>query len=280
VLGKQLPHRFNVMAWFRVTDIWFEMIGDKKGLQCRLQKLDLADKSWWAALDSSDPLPLNQRNFDIRPESIKCLYCHQKSPRIYDSGWMCLNPTCNMFWKLVGNGAAPTSLSYHCSFLNYRVDPTTNPVPRYQLTPSYLHVINALVRDTIREAWRGIICPFCAHCISRVYWRGWKCSEVPGGCHFQLMLQLNPIAINQVTSVSLRRKIRPNKLLMLPVVNDRSAAPYRQLTYTLPGVGSITHFVANRQITSRQNGPDDLFRKFQEIDLGLKRFPLKQSQGK
>jgi hypothetical protein len=94
------------------------------------------------------------------------------------------------------------------------------------------------------------------------------------------MLTLNPISIAQVTRVSLRRAIRPNKLLMAPVINDRSAAPYRQLTYDIPNVGSITHFVANREIARRRNGPDHLFRRLQQIDLGLKRFPLKQSQGK
>lgn len=283
VLGRQLPHRFNVMAWFRVTDIWFEMMGDKKGLKCRLQKLKLGDKSWWAALDSPDPVPPNQRNFGIKPDSIECRSCHQMSPRIYDQGWMCLEPACNVFWKLTDDGSTPNSLSFHSTFLSYRVDHTTNPVPRYPLNPKWDRVAGALARISVREAWRAIICPNCSKCIPRTYWRGWKCSESSGGCdscNFQAMVLLDSVEINDVARVSLRRNIRSKEGLMAPVINNTFAAPYRQLTYTLPGIGSITHFVANKAISSRRNGPDYLFQKFQETDLGLKRFPLKQSPGK
>lgn len=264
------------MAWFRVTDIWFEIIGDKKGLKYRLQKLDLSAKSWWAAQYSSEPLPLGQRNFQVRPQSLRCIYCHKESSRIYEEGWMCLEPSCAMFWKLCDTKIAPTTLTFHSTFLNYRFDPTTNPVPRYELTPEFLKVVSKLTRNTIREAWRGIICPSCSQCLPRTYWSGWKCTEA---CGFQHLLTLKPIPIQEVVRVSLKRNVRTNKSLMVAVCNDRSAAPYRQLTYTLPGIGTITHFMANKDITARKNGPDHLFHQMQKTDLGLRRFPLKQSQG-
>lgn len=45
LLGRKLPHRYNVLAYFRVADVWFEKIGTKSGAKVRFEKLDLANKS-------------------------------------------------------------------------------------------------------------------------------------------------------------------------------------------------------------------------------------------
>ncbi|KAL2871015.1 uncharacterized protein BJX67DRAFT_377626 [Aspergillus lucknowensis] len=62
--------------------------------------------------------------------------------------------------------------------------------------------------------------------------------------------------------------------LITPQIEDRSFSPYRKFTYTLPGAGTVTQFVSNRQINSRPDGPDDIFQQLQEVDLGLRRYPL------
>lgn len=64
-----------------------------------------------------------------------------------------------------------------------------------------------------------------------------------------------------------------------PDVDDQSLSPYRKLTYQIEGVGSVTHFVSNRSINSRENGPNDMFKQLQCMDLGLRRYPLQQSVG-
>lgn len=66
----------------------------------------------------------------------------------------------------------------------------------------------------------------------------------------------------------------------IPEIDDLSLHPYRKLTYRIKGVGTVTHFVSNKAINSRANGPNDLFQQLQISDLGLRRYPLQQSVGK
>ncbi|THC94759.1 hypothetical protein EYZ11_005751 [Aspergillus tanneri] len=72
ILGRKLPHRYNVMAYFRITDIWYEKVGDKAGAKLRFEKLDLSSQSWWAAAGSSEPLPFHERNPETKPEIARC----------------------------------------------------------------------------------------------------------------------------------------------------------------------------------------------------------------
>lgn len=46
------------------------------------------------------------------------------------------------------------------------------------------------------------------------------------------------------------------------------------------GAGSIAQFVSNKAINGRENGPNDLFRRLQLANIGLRRYPLQQSVGK
>ncbi|KAI9814327.1 MAG: hypothetical protein M1832_005907 [Thelocarpon impressellum] len=49
---------------------------------------------------------------------------------------------------------------------------------------------------------------------------------------------------------------------------------YRIHTFTIPGCGTITHFMANQTVNKRAGGPDDMFVSLQKAPLGLKRFAL------
>jgi hypothetical protein len=54
---------------------------------------------------------------------------------------------------------------------------------------------------------------------------------------------------------------------------------YQKFTYMIENIGTVTHFSANRDVLSQPNGPNDLFRQLQLVDLGLRRYPLQQSVG-
>ena len=55
---------------------------------------------------------------------------------------------------------------------------------------------------------------------------------------------------------------------------------YRIHTYTLPNIGTITHFMANDHINKRKDGPDDMFVALQKVDIGMKRKELDQCASK
>lgn len=88
------------------------------------------------------------------------------------------------------------------------------------------------------------------------------------------------LSLDQAGSPDPKRRVRPIPSFMRPQIGDQSVAPYEKRTYTLPGVGSITHFVANDAINGQPGGPNEMFRNLQAARLGLKRYPLSQAVGK
>ncbi|GFF64652.1 hypothetical protein IFM60648_01339 [Aspergillus lentulus] len=289
LLGRKLPHRYNVMDYFRVTDVWYERIGGKVGAKVRFEKLDLSTKSWWAAKDSAAPVPYHQRP-EIQAEINHCAACHTASPRIYNEGWMCLEPTCDSFWTINGF-KPPLDFTFHRNFIHARTPPAPEVVPHHDLVPNLLPTLEEDGEGVSysRIAWKGIVCPRCQKCISRKYWRGWKCTDELSqisrkgetSCTFEKMLTVQPVSLRSVIDDF---GLGPNKRachfdpkFAVPDIDDETLFPYRKLTYRIPGVGSITHFVANRIINSRSGGPNDLFRQLQVADFGLRRYPLQQS---
>ncbi|CAG7969934.1 unnamed protein product [Penicillium salamii] len=286
LLNRDVPHRYNVMDWFRVTNVWFEKVGEKYSAKVRFEKLNLANKSWWGAKDSPLPLPIEERDFETKPECIKCSSCSSESLRIFEDGWMCLDPDCPDFWK-IENASPPAELTYHPDFLNCRSPPDPTVQPFYSLVPDLLSTLDESAPDvsTSRIAWKGIVCPKCKKCIRRTFWHGWKCDDdslLDGEhCPFEKFMKMTPISLCDVLDdfklTPIKRAIPSDPKCIIPEIDDVSFFPYRKLTYKLGGVGSITHFVSNQEVNSRKNGPDDLFVRLQSEDLGLKRFRLKSS---
>lgn len=294
LLGRKLPHRYNVLAYFRITDVWFERIGTKSGAKVRFEKLDLASKSWWAAKDSRPPLPLEQRDFDTKPAKMQCPVCLELSTQIYSEGWMCLQPACENFWIIDTSNSPPGSLTFDPVFLGSRAAPDPSLQPHCSLVPNLLATINEHEEDASlsRIAWKGIVCPRCSKCISRRFWRGWKCTDdiaiKPGQdcnvCLFEKMMNIKPVSLRSVVDDfelgPIKQTLFFDPKFAVPEIDDQSLYPYRKLSYPIMGAGSITQFVSNKAINGRENGPNDLFRRLQFADIGLRRYPLQQSVGK
>ncbi|RAK94083.1 hypothetical protein BO79DRAFT_233923 [Aspergillus costaricaensis CBS 115574] len=291
LLPRSLPHRYNVMAYFRITHVWYERIGRRTGAKVRFEKLDLGSKSWWAAKHSRPPLERKKRDYAMQAEQARCEACDQHSIRIYDEGWMCLQPSCKLFWMISGSSSAPADLIFHEKFLKSRLPPDPTIQPHYSLVPDLLSTLKDADSDALskRITWKGIICPLCRRCISRRYWWGWRCADDDSvrdrdgewKCPFEHILPIRPIAlrwvIDDIETSPIKRALSWDAKFMVPEVDDVSLYPYRKLTYTIPGVGSIMHLVANRGINTRCNGPDELFGQLQCEELGLRRHPLAQS---
>ncbi|EAW12643.1 putative Rho guanyl nucleotide exchange factor [Aspergillus clavatus NRRL 1] len=278
------------MDYFRITNIWYENIGGKSGAKVRFEKLDLSKKSWWAAKSSPDPVPFHQRP-EIQLEVKSCEGCHLSSPHIYNKGWMCLQPSCSDFWKIDGI-EPPVDLTFHSNFLQSRNPPAPEIIPHHDLVPNLLPTLEEEGGGVsyARIAWKGIVCPKCRKCISRKHWCGWKCTDVlimstsvgaRTSCTFEKMLPMQPVSLRSVIDDfglgPNRRACHFDPRYAIPEIDDQTILPYRKLTYKIPGVGCITHFVSTRTINSRPNGPNDLFRQLQVADFGLRRYPLQQS---
>ncbi|OAL69864.1 hypothetical protein A7D00_5903 [Trichophyton violaceum] len=273
----KVPYNFNVLDFFRITDIWFEQVGKHKGAQMRFEKINLATKSWWSPKGSPDPIPLEQRESVTPAPDHICLSCSIGTAQVFAQGWLCLNPLCAEFWKMEGS-PPPSQLTFAPEFLAKRSKPKNVVLPPCSLVPDLLSTFSNDQTDVTgtRMAWKGIVCPQCRACIARIHWRRWECSTA--GCGFQYSPPMNHISLRSVLP-DLEMSPSGHKLPTVP--KDITSMPmiqymknYRKDTFVLPGAGIVTHFAANRTVNSCPGGPDDLFSLMQREDLGLRRYPI------
>lgn len=273
------------MGFFHVTDVWHEKNDGRIGAQFRLEKIDLASKSWWAYKYAPDPLPVEQRPYAttcVAP--FFCGTCRQTSHQVYAQGWMCLHSNCSEFWKLNGQHP-PKDLTFAPGFLTMRRQQLTLVKPQYSLVPDLLATFpqNSNYSRTMRMSWKGIVCPHCKRCLARTLWQGWVCDLEEGGCGFTHFDAPTPVDLRSIISdfemgAVGHRYPANNKGSMEPYI--QYLKNYRLDTYDL-GMGNIlTHLAANNTINSRAGGPNDMFRSLCMEDIGLKRHRLKSSVGK
>ena len=99
-------------------------------------------------------------------------------------------------------------------------------------------------------------------------------------CRFEKRLDLRLVSLRSVShdlEIGAIKRGAPNTGPIQPVVELCGA--YVKQTFHIEGVGSVTHFLANRATLNRPNGPNDLFQQLQVTDFGLRRYPL-HSAGK
>ncbi|KAF1999059.1 hypothetical protein P154DRAFT_438020 [Amniculicola lignicola CBS 123094] len=275
-LPSQPPHTYCVLDYFKPTHIWSEKWGKKDIVRFRFEKLDVTKPSWWAAEGTEENMELQS----LPPPHVQdCAACGNKFDMIYLNGWMCLNPSCNAYWKLA-DGIEPIqeSLLYDPRWLKqhtpWPLDTQTLP-----LRPNLLRLSGYSIpgEDCSLAYWRGIVCPLCGRCSSRLSWTAWECGNP--NCTYiyapphilipaiALRDPYNPLS----TSYALSRDIH-----QVPVsVVVSFAHNYRINTYTIPGIeGFIVHMIANKIIVEEPNGPDAMFEELQTTDIGLRRRPM------
>ncbi|KAK1470413.1 hypothetical protein CCUS01_17443 [Colletotrichum cuscutae] len=99
ILDKNYPglsiateHKYSVMAFFTITDIWSEK--EANGQFChkiRLEKIDRSAPSWWQAKAEVQHTVNPQEFSDVRQSCSKCL---KMSKQYFIQGWTCLNAHC------------------------------------------------------------------------------------------------------------------------------------------------------------------------------------------
>ncbi|RDW62154.1 hypothetical protein BP6252_11587 [Coleophoma cylindrospora] len=273
----KLPHYYNILDWFHVTNVWPERRNGVTTWCARLEKIDLATKSWWAPKDS--PLVPESRHYGEMTSCATCISCRVVSKEIYNVGWACLNNACkDAYYHFAGGPYVDSQIDYNQEFMQERTPfggSSSDPIAPPLLTKTDLEAMGAFGFESICK--QGIVCPECKCCSRRIEWQKWNC-ENPH-CDFTYSIPHETIPIEDVIS---RSMTQPSKDIIRGGIRRglRTLGHYDVSEYAIPGcekdIGFVLHFQANGIINQQPDGPNDLFRQMQEFDFGLKRSPSRQ----
>ncbi|KAH6644241.1 hypothetical protein C7974DRAFT_419759 [Boeremia exigua] len=279
-MPSQPPHQYCVLDHFKPTHIWTEKSGKSKIVRYRFEKLNAKKDSWWQAKDTEDPVELGSLP---PPVSKACGTCARESLQIYLNGWMCLQPTCGSFWLILPSGSDyrrgstpfepdEASLTYDPRFLKAHT-PWPNDDHTYPLTSTdaatSAHAVPG--EDTSEAFTRGVVCPRCGRCTSRLSWTGWECTC---GWTKSPPHTLIPALSTREPLWPLSNAYTPSRDTHSPLVtvSVSFAHGYRINRYALPGIdGFVTHMIANARVAAEPHGPDAMFEALQAQDIGLRR---------
>lgn len=278
----KIPHRYCVMGWFQVTNVWAEKSNKKVCFKFRLEKIDLRTKSWWARPNSAGPP--THRDFVTKAASFECHHCHQVSVQVFEQTWICLNYDCKKAHWTVNGHAPPADLTYNPAFLAERKEWDDRIQPPYPLKPEFLsrHPPYPELGYSL-SSWKGIVCPICGRCNSRKLWYEWRCGTK--GCEFWSPIRVTPLSHFSVlpdhevefTGTALSHDTWDKGLINKTV--DLGEEHWRIHTYKISEGNVITHFHSNGPLNHQAGGAHEMFRALQEVDIGLQRFPLTSSPG-
>ena len=292
-LNSLLPHTFNVLDWFHITDIWCEKqtAWDPTKLisfwKIRLEKIDLDSPGWWT--------PKNYwKNFqpgDVQPRLESCAECEQESQQIFRQIWTCLNKQCKDFFRFPPHTNI-SELEYADSFVNKRArfdGQLTEP-----LVPQQLQAVPTGKCGTEKELRVGLICPQCRCCSRRFCWTRWQCENK--FCSYVMEFPLMQYPIDEVlgeekTFTEKHRKLptRASPMLCLDLIqkHEGTLGGYQYQQYFLPGLGdnnrflgAVTVFRADCSIRENTEGPNDLWKAIQDEDHDLQRLPVRMKNCK
>ncbi|KAK1710416.1 hypothetical protein BDP67DRAFT_595609 [Colletotrichum lupini] len=272
ILDKNYPglsiateHKYSVMAFFTITDIWSEK--EANGQFChkiRLEKIDRSTPSWWQAkaevqhtTDIMGLVAASHRSANLA----WCIDCHQHCKTVFSAGWTCLNRKCKNFFMFPA-GVDVARLEYSESFLQER---TTFQLPKQPLQPNLPSMKGHLGTENIMR--QGIVCPQCHGCSRRIDWTHWA-YENPV-CNFVLMAKPAAFPLQDVlqeeTHVKrthgsrlydtgiLQHHAQINGLLieqyLLPDLNDASRI-----------IGSVSIIRTNQTANGQPGGPDEMWK--------------------
>lgn len=287
---SQPPHQYCVLDYFKPTHIWFERSGKSKITRYRFEKLNMQKESWWRPENEETVVELGALE---PPNEQTCRSCKKSSTQIYLNGWMCLQPSCESFWRIIRDSTLGShtishepdeaSLIYDPRFLKQKT-PWPNDDTEYHLAfnapETSTHAIAG--ENTSQAFWSGIVCPECGKCNSRLGWTGWECSNPQ--CDFR---KESPHSL--IPAVALHDPFWPltdsytmSRDWQSPLidVSVSFAHGYRINKYTLPGLDNcfITHMIANKTVLEEPGGPDAMFEELQQTDIGLRRREMPNGQ--
>ncbi|KAF4628654.1 hypothetical protein G7Y89_g9496 [Cudoniella acicularis] len=278
IAPSKMPHYYNVLDYFHVTDVWADVNNGCKTWMARMEKINLYEPSWWSPQESKLRSYPDFANPEAR--TLNCQICGVGSKCIYNQGWACLNPECKEFFQFA-DGFDDSTLDYNSDFLNERT--SFNGYITSHLSPPLLteEDLTAMHAYGIEEVFKkGIVCPSCQGCTRRRDWAFWDCEN----CGARYQLPQRPVPIADATADGSKVRDSPVKFIFGNAVrslNPQIVGQYKVYDFVLPdekgvNIGNIRIYKSNAFINGQVDGPDDLFREIQEADCGLKRNPVRQ----
>ena len=276
----RVPHRYNVLGTFHVTDSWSEKVKGKTICRVRFEKIGLKVPSWWGVKGS--PLPPRRPNYSTKAPVQTCSACGTSSKQRYAPGWMCANASCTSFSKINGQ-AVNDPPAFDPLFLGERKKwpaQVKAPFPLKPEPPTAL--LNSPEMETSPYAWKGMVCPSCGGCNSRTEWDEWKCGTE--GCTYEIPVHHTARPASALApehafeaeghSLSFDRWEEPVVRTKLEFYGY-----WRKATYELFPGNYITHYFANKEINRQPGGADEILEGLQRAEMGMKRHPLENSPG-
>ncbi|KAK3624649.1 hypothetical protein LTR56_020899 [Elasticomyces elasticus] len=282
----QMPHKYNVLGWYKPTMVWAEKTAGKGKrswvtIKYRFERLAASDP-WYIpqvipSLDTAAAGALVQKT---------CAGCQQNFPQLYLAGWTCLNSVCERFWKLEGGQDVPCGkLLYNPAFLLDRTQWQNEKEP-YSVVPAFPDIGKAVGDNLTYINTRGVVCPDCGRCNQRYLFKGWRCDGPD--CQWSGLWPdhqpIMPTALHVPWGSSGHGPaLARNKHEGGVNVTIRYSHNYKILTYSFPGIeGSFVHAIANDNVNREPLGPNDMLAELQTVDMGLerRRFGTSSAQSK
>ena len=273
-------HRYSVLDWFQCTYIWPETVNGKICFMLKFEKINHYRVSWWDRQDTANPP--SAPDFVSKAVCKTCDTCSTESKQTLEPGWVCLNESCALF-NIFDGTAVPEDAARNPAFLKERTkfvdfDGLPDLVPALPDSES----VDAAF-TTERNSWKGIVCPKCQRCNSRTHWDAWRCATE--GCNFVLPIKHQVHSTGSLLADNASEysgRALPLNMCCAPVVEDEAEffGYWRIQRYTLFLGNTMTHFMANAHINRKPGGAHQILRELQEVDLGLRRFPLSNCNGK
>jgi hypothetical protein len=274
---SRLPHVFNVLAWFHVTEVWSEPVQGYKTWFMKLEKVNLAEKSWWAP--GGSPLPAADRDLDALkcPQQI-CITCNQASKSIHANGWTCMNINCTQFYCF-DHPVNEDELEYSQEFLNERTKFTGTTGELIPGLPTLKEMYEVhQTKDDQDYSWTvGVVCPVCKGCSRRIHWDKFVCEH---GCGWNYKIDVKIMDVTE--AIASKANSTPREYCSSGITHSTGMAnQYRYEQFDFPGpnetcAGSLLVLRANGLINKQPDGPNDLFACMQENrDFKLKRRPVR-----
>lgn len=278
----KMPHRYNVLGFFKVTDIIYVKgkRANQNVVQYRFEKLNPDEEAWWEPADAEPTLQLGELGAPLQK---RCGKCGVTQEQVYQK-WACLSTTCVAYWKLSdGSDLQPSDIAYfNPQWLKKQTRWPSEEDP-FDLVPLRADSKQALEFTHPHDATRGICCPKCGMCNSRYQYKGWKCDNVT--CDFFHVPTLRPAPIQATRNLA--RPVGTGRPISYDIAEPhiKRQHEYRfnhQINvFQIPGFDEdvIFHMIANQRVLEESGGPDDMWKAMQEVDIGLERRHMVTGKG-
>jgi hypothetical protein len=279
---------YNVLGWYKPTDVWYEKHDNKKIIRFRLEKLRADERGWWTPKGVIAPTSLGELSSPVGQD---CDNCEKFSIQMYLNGWLCLNPDCVKFWKYSNsNEPDESSLRYDPRWLK-KFTPWVNSIDPEPIRPDPFVPVDGdhATASMSTKACRGRVCD-CGACILRAKWKSWECCA-EGGCGRSYPLPPSDMLVplskledvnfprsSKSPSIS-RATVYSSAIVVTEVQNDTEG--FKIMRYDLPGTNScLWHLTAGLFPIQEPGGPDDMWKTLQESPPDLIRQEMHTSFGK